>query len=233
MQNGNIIELINVHKSYGSTEVLKDINLSVKQGDFISIRGKSGVGKSTLLRILGFLETPDLGSVRLFDQEVSKLSDSQRSNLRLKNVGLIFQFFNLLPTLTVQENIELPQALASVKKAERKKRTAELISYFGLEHLTERYPENLSGGEKQRISIIRALANNPKIILADEPTSSIDDENTQLLMNLLTAINRNQKVTIIMTTTDLDDKSPVTLSYLLKDSTLHKIEQKSTIAEAT
>jgi ABC-type lipoprotein export system ATPase subunit len=169
---------------------------------------------------LAFLEAPDKGCVKLFGKEVSKLDDTQRSNLRLKNVGIVFQFFNLLPSLTVQENIELPLVLASVKKAERKQRTAELVNYFGLQQLTERYPDNLSGGEKQRIAIIRALANKPKIILADEPTSSIDDENEQLLTNLLNDINKNQNVTIIMTTTNLCDKLPSATNYLLKDAKL-------------
>jgi ABC-type lipoprotein export system ATPase subunit len=223
MQNVDVvIELTNVHKNYGSNEILKDIQLTVKQGDFISIRGKSGVGKTTLLKILAFLETPDQGQVKLFGDDVSKLDDAQRSNLRLKNIGLVFQFFNLLPSLTIQENIELPLALASVKKAERKQRTAELVNYFGLQHLTERYPENLSGGEKQRIAIIRALANKPKILLADEPTSSIDDENEQLLTNLLNDINKNQNVTIIMTTTNLYDKLPTATNYLLKDAKLNR-----------
>lgn len=225
-EDNNIIELINVHKSYKTTTILKDINLSIKQGEFTSIRGKSGVGKSTLLKILGFLETPDEGTIKLFGQDITKLNDNQLSNLRLKNIGFVFQFFNLLPSLTVQENIELPLALASVNKTKRKERTTDLLKYFGLEHLTERFPENLSGGEKQRIAIIRALANNPKIIIADEPTSSIDDENTQLLMNLLTNINKNQNVTMIMTTTDLYEKLPTTTNYLLTDSKLHKIDSQ-------
>jgi D-methionine transport system ATP-binding protein len=233
MQNDdNIIELINVHKNFGSTEVLKDINLTVKQGDFISIRGKSGVGKSTLLRILAFLDPPDKGCVKLFGEEVSKLDDTQRSNIRLKNIGVVFQFFNLLPSLTVQENIELPLALASVKKAERKQRTAELVNYFGLQHLTERYPDNLSGGEKQRIAIIRALANKPKIILADEPTSSIDDENEQLLTNLLNDINKNQNVTIIITTTNLCDKLPTATNFLLKDAKLQTLVNGESVQDA-
>ena len=228
-EDNNIIELINVHKSYKTTTILKDINLSVKQGEFTSIRGKSGVGKSTLLKILGFLETPDEGTIKLFGQDITKLNDNQLSNLRLKNIGFVFQFFNLLPSLTVQENIELPLALASIKKAERKQRITDLLKYFGLEHLTERFPENLSGGEKQRIAIIRAIANNPKIIIADEPTSSVDDENAQLLMNLLTAINKNQKVTIIMATTDLYEKLPVTKNYLLKDAQLREKESEAKI----
>jgi putative ABC transport system ATP-binding protein len=234
LSDNYIVELSDVHKSFGSTNVLKGINLKVKQGDFICIRGKSGVGKSTLIKILGFLETPDAGTVKLFGKDITKLNDSQRSELRLKNIGFAFQFFNLLPTLTVQENIELHLALASVKKSQRQQRITELLNYFQLEHLSERFPENLSGGEKQRIAIIRALSNNPKILIADEPTSSIDDENTELLMNLLTNINKTHNLTVIMTTTDLYEQYPTTKDLLLKDAQLQQTPlKKLTLPENT
>jgi putative ABC transport system ATP-binding protein len=217
-----MIELTNIWKTYGTTEVLKGINLTIKEGEFTTIRGKSGAGKSSLLKIIGFIEPPTQGEVKLFQKTIQGLSDSETSNLRLNNIGFIFQFFNLIPTLTVQENIELPLALAKVNKAKRKERTRELLTYFELTKLSERFPENLSGGERQRIAVIRALSNNPKIIIADEPTSSLDDENSQLLMNLLKTINRNTKVTIIMTTTELCEKLPATTDYTLKDGQLHK-----------
>jgi putative ABC transport system ATP-binding protein len=217
-----MIELTNIWKTYGTTEVLKGINLTIKEGEFTTIRGKSGAGKSSLLKIIGFIEPPTQGEVKLFQKTIQGLSDSETSNLRLNNIGFIFQFFNLIPTLTVQENIELPLALAKVNKAKRKERTQELLTYFELTKLSERFPENLSGGERQRIAVIRALSNNPKIIIADEPTSSLDDENSQLLMNLLKTINQNTKVTIIMTTTELCEKLPATTDYTLKDGQLHK-----------
>ncbi|MEM2045831.1 MAG: ATP-binding cassette domain-containing protein, partial [Candidatus Bathyarchaeia archaeon] len=135
-------------------------------------------------------------------------------------IGFIFQFFNLIPTLTVLENIELPLALAGVKKQERIKRAQELLQYFELSNLAQRFPETLSGGEKQRIAVIRALINNPKIILADEPTSSIDEENSNLLINLLKKINTEKNVTILLTTTDLYEKLPTTRDYILKDGRL-------------
>jgi len=222
-----IIDLVDVQKVFGSTVILQDVNLSVGEGEFVLIRGKSGVGKSTLLKILGCLETPDSGGVELFGQDLTKLGDGARSELRLRNIGLVFQFFNLLPSLTVYENIELPLALASVKKSERKQRILELVDYFGLSHLVDRFPDNLSGGEKQRIAVIRALANKPKLIIADEPTSSIDDENTRLLMDLLVSINRTQKVTIVMSTTDLCEKLPVSADYTLKDATLTKTRKSA------
>lgn len=215
-----MIELTNVSKKFGATEVLKGINLTVNEGEFVSIRGKSGVGKSTLLKIIGFLDPPDEGEVKIIGKEIHKLSDAERSNLRLNCVGFVFQFFNLIPSLTVMENIELPLALAAVNKSERKERAIKLVNYFGLTSLAERFPDSLSGGERQRIAVIRALANNPRLILADEPTSSIDDENSLLLMNLLRSINQERKVTIVLTTTDLYEKLPTNKDYLLKEGTL-------------
>jgi len=218
----NLIELSSICKRYGTIEVLKNINLTVKKGDFISIRGKSGVGKTTLLKIIGLLETPDKGEVKLLGRNVNGLSDDEKSELRLHYIGFVFQFFNLIPSLTVLENIELPLALAGIDKHKRRKRARELLEYFGLISLEERFPETLSGGERQRIAIIRALVNNPKIILADEPTSSIDDENSQLVMDLLSKINKERKVTIIMTTTDLYEKLPTNRDFILKEG--HLIE---------
>jgi putative ABC transport system ATP-binding protein len=217
-----LIELSSICKRYGTIEVLKNINLIVKESDFISIRGKSGVGKTTLLKIIGLLETPDKGEVNLLGRNVNGLSDNEKSEIRLHYIGFVFQFFNLIPSLTVLENIELPLALAGINKHKRRKRARELLEYFGLTSLEERFPETLSGGERQRIAIIRALVNNPKIILADEPTSSIDDENSQLVMDLLSKINKERKVTIIMTTTDLYEKLPTNRDFILKEG--HLIE---------
>jgi putative ABC transport system ATP-binding protein len=215
-----LIELFNISKRYGVTEVLKKIDLTVKEGEFISIRGKSGVGKTTLLKIIGLLEEPDKGEIRLLGKSINMLNDNEKSELRLHYIGFVFQFFNLIPSLTIMENIELPLALAGINKKERKKRVIELLEYFGLTTLAERFPYSLSGGEKQRIAIVRALVNNPKIILADEPTSSLDDENSELLMELFSKINKERKVTIILTTTDLYEKLPTIRDYVLKEGYL-------------
>jgi len=220
-----LIELSNVLKKYGATEILRDLKLTVKEGEFISIRGKSGTGKTTLLKIIGLLEPPDKGEVRLFGKTVNGLSDNEKSNVRLHHIGFVFQFFNLIPSLTVMENIELPLALSGINKQERKQKARDLLRYFDLTNLAERFPETLSGGERQRIAIIRALANNPKIILADEPTSSIDNENSNLLLNLLNLINREKKTTIILTTTDLYEKLPTDRDYMLKDGRLQEMPQ--------
>lgn len=217
-----MIELQTISKRYGKNDVLKQLSLKTQQGDFISIRGKSGVGKSTLLRIIGLLEEPDEGRVKLFGKNVNGLNDNQKSNLRLHSIGFVFQFFNLIPSLTVLENIELPLALAGIKKPERKKRAVGLLNYFDLASLADRFPESLSGGERQRIAILRALTNNPKIILTDEPTSSLDDENSDLLMELLSQINKERNATIILTTTDLYEKLPTDKNYMLKEGRLQE-----------
>jgi putative ABC transport system ATP-binding protein len=219
----NIIELINVSKSYGSTAVLKSVNLTVNQGEFISIRGKSAVGKTTLFKIVGLLESPTDGTVNLFGRNVHALSGDEKAHLRLRQIGLVFQFFNLLPSLTVLENIELPMALADVKKSSRRERAFELLRYFDLTQLAERFPENLSGGERQRIALIRALVNYPAMLLADEPTSSLDDENSALLIDLLTKIRKEQKVAILLTSTDLYEKMPTTKDYMLKEGQVRQI----------
>ena len=150
-----------MHKSFGVTEVLKGVDLTIKQGDFVSIRGKSGAGKTNLFKIMGLLETPNEGTVNIFGKDASTLNDDQKTDLRLKQIGLVFQFFNLLPSLTVLENIELPMSLVGIKKPQRTERANELLKFFEISKLAERYPENLSGGERQRIAIIRALANYP------------------------------------------------------------------------
>jgi putative ABC transport system ATP-binding protein len=215
-----LIELSGVWKSYGAAEVLRGVDLEVEEGEFVSIRGKSGVGKTTLLKILGLLEAPDRGEVKLFGRGVHGLSDDEKSELRLHHVGFVFQFFNLIPSLTVLENIELPLALAGVGRRERRRRALELLEYFGLAGLANRFPDTLSGGERQRVAIMRALANSPKVILADEPTSSLDDENSQLLMDLLKKINVERRVTIILTTTDLYERLPANRDFMLKEGRL-------------
>jgi putative ABC transport system ATP-binding protein len=218
-----ILELQNIHKNYGTTEVLKGVNLTVNHGDFISIRGKSGAGKTNLFKIIGLLENPNKGTVNLFGKDASMLNDNQKADLRLKQMGLVFQFFNLLPSLTILENIELPMSLNGTKKQDRLTRANELLSFFELTKLADRYPGNLSGGEKQRVAIMRALVNYPSLLIADEPTSSLDDENSELLLDLLCKIQKEQKVSILITSTDLYEKLPSTKDYMLKEGKVTEI----------
>lgn len=197
--------------------MLRGVDLTIKQGDFISIRGKSGAGKTNLFKIVGLLEKPNRGTVKIFGKDTSKQNDDQLTALRLRQIGLVFQFFNLLPSLTVTENIELPMALNGTKKAQRIQRANELLKFFEITKLADRYPENLSGGERQRVAIIRALVNYPSMLLADEPTSSLDDENSAILIDLLTKISKEQKVAVMLTSTDLYEKLPTTKDYFLKE----------------
>ena len=218
------IELINVWKHYtNNVPVLRGINLSVPVGGFISIRGKSGAGKTTLLRLIGLLDRPTSGQIFLLGSEVSWMSDGEASRVRLKHIGFIFQSFNLIPSLTVLENIELPMALLGVEKRARRRRAAELLERFGMERLANRFPAELSGGEQQRVAILRAIANNPDIILADEPTSNLDEENSQLVYELFSEINRENLTTIVVTEVSLEEKLPTSEDYLLKNGTLYKL----------
>ena len=218
------VKLMNVWKAYNEGDfVLKGVNLEVEVGSFISIRGKSGVGKSTLLRIIGLMDQPTRGKVFILGRDSSRMDDEEASRIRLNHIGFVFQFFNLIPSLTVLENIELPMALAGVDKDSRRKRAIGLLERFELERLADRFPNQLSGGEQQRIAVLRALANNPDIILADEPTASLDEENSQLLIDLFKEINREYLVTIILTTVSHEEKLPTNRDYILKNGKIYLI----------
>lgn len=226
MSNDSIkaIKLVNVWKAYNPNEpVLRGVDLEIDIGSFISIRGKSGSGKTTLLRIMGLTDMPTSGEVIILGNSYSRLSDEEASRLRLRHIGFVFQFFNLIPLLTVLENIELPMALAGVKKEERKKRALELLEKFDMLRLAYRYPSQLSGGEQQRVAVLRALANKPDIILADEPTASLDEENSELLIELFKQINKEELVTIVLTTVSHEEALPTHRDYLLKNGKLTQL----------
>ncbi len=218
-----VLEISGVWKSYGLVEVLKGVELRVEEGEFVSVRGRSGVGKTTLLRIAGLLEVPDRGEVRLLGREVGALGDGERSELRLRYVGLVPQVFGLIPTLTVLENVELPMALAGVGRRERRERALELLGQLGVEGLARRFPRELSAGEMQRAVIARALANRPRLVLADEPTSNLDEESAALVVELLARLSREEGVAVLMTATDLRERLPTTRDYVLRDGRLHPL----------
>jgi putative ABC transport system ATP-binding protein len=218
------IKLSGVTKTYGSNVILKNINLSINQGEFICIRGRSGAGKTSLFKLLALLEQPTAGSVNLFGQNTVKLHDGELADLRLHKMGLVFQFFNLLPSLTVMENVELPMALAGVKRGVRQLRARELLDYFGLAGFAERFPEGLSGGERQRVAVVRALVNRPRLVLADEATSSLDDENAALVLGMLRRVNREEGVTVVFTTTDLyEPLLGASADYVLRGGVLETV----------
>ncbi len=218
------VELVNVWKSYDGTYfVLKGVNLKIKEGDFISVKGKSGIGKTTLLKLIGLIDTPTKGKVLFYGRNVTVLKDEELSEFRLKKIGFVFQFFNLIPSLSVLENIELPMAIAGLKKSERRKKAFTLLKKFKLEKLAYRMPDEISGGEKQRIAIIRALVNEPRVIVADEPTANLDEENTFKVLTLLKKINAERRVTIILATTSFQEEIPSNRNYTLKNGKLVEI----------
>jgi ABC-type lipoprotein export system ATPase subunit len=183
----------------GPVTAVADVNLRITRGDHIAIRGPSGCGKSTLLHMLGCVETPSSGTLLINGHDVAKLSDRERSLLRLRSIGFVFQRFFLLPMLTAAENVELPQSEANVSRAERRARTRELLDYVGLGARADHRPSELSGGEMQRVAIARALANRPGLLLADEPTGELDRTTGDQIAALLDRVNADGTALVIVT----------------------------------
>ena len=194
------VRLAGVTKTYGSTVVLDRIDFSAERGEFVVIVGRSGSGKSTLLRLIGGLEEPDVGTIEYRDRRLDRMSESERAAFRRREIGFVFQFFNLIPTLTVAENVALPLALNGVQKTEASARVAALLDELGLGGSGERFPEELSGGEQQRVAIARAIAHEPGIVLADEPTGNLDLETAERVLALLDDACRRHGVTLVMAT---------------------------------
>ena len=198
-----IIGLKNLEKVYTTEEVettaLNSINLEIKDGEFVAIMGPSGCGKSTLLNIVGLLDDPDDGSYMFNGTEVAKYNERKRADLRKRNIGFVFQSFNLIDELTVFENVELPLIYTGVKSSERKKRVEDVLDKMQIMHRRNHYPQQLSGGQQQRVAVARAVVNRPKLILADEPTGNLDSHNGSEVMQMLTDLNE-QGTTIIMVT---------------------------------
>ncbi len=183
------------------THALSGIHLDIKKGEYLSIAGPSGCGKSTLLAILGLLDTPSDGTYTLNSRPVSGLKLSERARIRNREIGFIFQAFNLIGDLTVYENVELPLTYRGMGSAERKKRVQEALERVGMSHRMKHYPSQLSGGQQQRVAVARALGGDPAILLADEPTGNLDSANGEAVMNLLRELHRNG-ATICMVTHD-------------------------------
>lgn len=201
-----LIEVKNLNKIYGSGEAevkdLKNINLNIEQGEFVAIVGQSGSGKSTLLHLIGGADIPSSGEVIIDGKNIYKLKEKELSILRRRKLGFIFQFFNLIPVLTAQENIEMPVLLDNEKID--KKYMNELLRILGLEERKNNYPSQLSGGQQQRVSIGRALANKPSIILADEPTGNLDSKNSKEVLELLKYCAKKYNQTLILITHDIN-----------------------------
>jgi putative ABC transport system ATP-binding protein len=205
--NKEVIRCQDLVKTYNIDQpsefkALKGVNLTIKEGDFISIIGSSGSGKSTLLNLISCLDTPTSGEVYIDGTALSDLGDNDRARLRNQKLGFIFQQFNLLRGMTAYENIELTMRFAGIGKNERHERVKELLERVGLENKGSNRPTEMSGGEQQRVAIARALANNPKIILGDEPTGNLDTTTGATIMELLTELNKDQGKTLVMVTHD-------------------------------
>ena len=183
----------------GPVVALDGVSLRIQPSEYVAIAGPSGCGKSTLLHLLGCVETPTAGTLALDGRDVAKLGDAERSRIRLARIGFVFQRFFLLPMLTAWENVELPQAELGTPKAERRKRTAELLSYVGLAQRADHKPSQLSGGEMQRVAIARALANRPRLLLADEPTGELDEASGEQIADLLDRVNADGTALVVVT----------------------------------
>ncbi len=198
-----VVEATELTKTFpmpaGPVTALRDVSLRIDPGEYVAVTGPSGCGKSTLLHLLGSVDTPTSGTLRFEGEEIGTLSDSRRSQIRLTQIGFVFQRFYLLPMLTAWENIELPQGEAGAGKTERRERTAELLDYVGLTHRAQHRPSQLSGGEMQRVAVARALANRPRLLLADEPTGELDGKTGLQIAELLDRVHADGNAIFVVT----------------------------------
>jgi putative ABC transport system ATP-binding protein len=200
------VELVDVHKvyktSYYEVRAINGITMRIEDGEFIAIMGPSGSGKSTLLYLIGCLDKPTKGEVIIDGVETSKLGDDELTRLRREKLGFIFQQYNLISTLTALENVELPMIFRGVPKDERKRKAMELLRLIGIEDIAERKPMEISGGQQQRVAIARAMANEPRILLCDEPTGNLDSKSGRQIMGTIKELNEEKGVTVILVTHD-------------------------------
>lgn len=201
--NKSLITTKGLKKFYYTDEIettaLNNVNLDIKEGEFVAIMGPSGCGKSTLLNIIGLLDNPSEGEFHFYNEEVSKYSERQRAELRKRNIGFVFQSFNLIDELTVYENVELPLIYLKYPSAERKKRVEEVLEQMQIMHRKDHFPQQLSGGQQQRVAVARAVVAQPNLILADEPTGNLDSTNGQEVMTLLSTLNASGTTVIMVT----------------------------------
>ena len=197
-----MIEVKNIHKSFGTLEVLKGVNLTVKKGEIVSIIGKSGAGKTTLLQIIGTLDKPDSGSIMIDNVDVFALKEKELADFRNRHIGFIFQFHQLLPEFTTLENVMMPGMIARMDEKEAEQRAMKLLTELGMAERITHKPNQLSGGEKQRVAAARAMMMSPNVILADEPSGSLDENNKKELHKLLLQMREQYGQTIIIVTHD-------------------------------
>jgi len=223
-----VVEVENVHKVYslGKTELeaLKGVSFTIERGDFMSIVGPSGCGKTTLLNIIGCIDKPTSGKVLFEGNDVATYSDNQEADTRLSRMGFVFQSFNLIPVLSVSENVEFPLILRGVEKKKRRERVKELVDAVGLSRYSAHKPDELSGGQRQRVAIARALVNEPELVIADEPTANLDSETGAMIVDLMGTLNQEQGVSFVFST-----HNPEIMKYAhriihLKDGLIDRVE---------
>ena len=224
-----ILDLQHIFKDYNQDKlvvpVLKDVNLQVEEGEYVAIMGPSGSGKTTLMNIIGCLDRPTSGAFELAGTNILTLKDKELSNVRLNSIGFVFQSFHLMPKETALENVSLPLSYAGVKKKERKERALKALTRVGLEDRATFMPTQLSGGQKQRVAIARAMVNNPKILLADEPTGALDSKSGAQIMELFQKLN-DEGVTIVMITHDSNIASHAKNVYNIIDGEISQAAEK-------
>jgi len=229
----DIVVLKNVHKTYllgvEGVTALRGVSLNIKEGEFICILGTSGGGKTTMLNIIGTIDKPTKGEVFIAGHKIkSSTEDKLLASLRLHHLAFVFQTFNLLSSLTAVENVELPMILeGKLSRSEARRRAINLLEKVGLKERINHFPNQLSGGEQQRVTIARALSNNPKILLLDEPTGDLDTKNTDLIMQTIVDLNLKEGITVVMVTHDIGLKNFATKVVRMLDGKIHKIEENS------
>ena len=229
----SIVKAVDLGREYKSktetVSALKDVNLDVETGEYLSILGKSGSGKTTLLNLIGGLDTPTKGTVFVEDEDLFSLSSVQRARLRCLKIGYIFQTFNLIPFLPASDNVALPMVFAGIKATDRKKKALELLELVGLGARAQHKPSQLSGGEQQRVAIARALANDPAIILADEPTGNLDLKTGLEIVQLLYRLRTEKRTTVICATHDLKMIEVSDRIAWLLDGRLERMERQQSV----
>ena len=225
-----VVELSNVSRHYETAgevvRALDGVSLAIDEGEFVAIAGPSGSGKSTLLNLVGALDIPNEGSLRIADKELAELNRKQRAELRRDTLGFVFQAYNLIPVLTVMENVEYVQVLQGIDKNKRRARSAEVLKQVGLEGMFERRPNELSGGQQQRVAVARAIASNPALVLADEPTANLDSTTSEALLDTMAELNREHGVTFVFATHDPRVMSRATRLIRLVDGKIESDEKR-------